>query len=133
MTYEDLDVFARTIYGEARGERHAGRASVAHVVVNRVKLQGWYGRTLAGVCLKPRQFSCWNGGDSNRRAVEAAHLEDTVFLECVGVAARVLAGAERDPTSGATHYHVRGIMPAWARDRQPCAAIGNHIFYRITD
>ena len=133
MTYEDLDVFARTIYGEARGEQDAGRVSVAYVVLNRLEKRGWYGRTLASVCLKPKQFSCWNTEDPNRGAVDAADLNSAVFLDCVGVAARVLARRERDPTGGATHYHARGITPAWARDRQPSAALGNHIFYRMTD
>jgi spore germination cell wall hydrolase CwlJ-like protein len=34
-----------------------------------------------------------------------------------------------DPTGGATHYHVRGLLPAWAREREPSAEIGNHLFY----
>jgi len=34
-----------------------------------------------------------------------------------------------DPTGGATHYHARGLMPAWARGQDPSAEIGNHLFY----
>lgn len=41
MTHHDIDIFARTLYGEARGEyKHHGAAAliaVANVIMNRLK------------------------------------------------------------------------------------------------
>ena len=37
MTEEDVDILARTIFGEARGESLSGQEAIASVVINRVK------------------------------------------------------------------------------------------------
>lgn len=130
-TFLDLDTMARTVFGEARGESDAGKIAVAHVILNRAKVPGktWWGDTIAEVCHKPWQFSCWNPGDPNREAVEAVTLDDPVFRACVRACLAALDGA--DPTGGATHYHVRGLSAKWARGKTPCATIGNHLFYCI--
>src|SRR3546814_13540556 len=66
-----IDVLARTVWGEARGESVRGMEAVASVVVNRVRraiARGgyWWGNDVVGVCLRPCQFSCWADGDPNR-------------------------------------------------------------------
>src|SRR5688500_4029200 len=62
----DLDTLARTLWGEARGEGRNGMQAVANVIMNRYKLarsnSGYarqWGRTVAEVCRKKYQFSCW--------------------------------------------------------------------------
>jgi hypothetical protein len=60
ITHDDVDTLARTIYGEARGENMLGKRAVAHVILNRVKANSWWGKTIAGVCRYKWQFSCWN-------------------------------------------------------------------------
>jgi len=124
-----IDVLARTIYGEARGESVRGMEAVAAVVMNRVARRGWWGRTVETVCLKPWQFSCWNAADPNRRRVLEVTDADPVFRTCLRIARRAVAGAVDDPTRGATHYHAVGVLPEWAKGRQPCARIGDHLFY----
>ena len=67
VSADDLDIAARTIWGEARGEGPEGMRAVAHVIANRATKGGWWGDTLWSVCLKPWQFSCWNLSDPNRQ------------------------------------------------------------------
>ena len=66
----EVDVLARTIWGEARGEGKEGMEAVASVILNRTeiakRLDGyWWGNTIIQVCQKPYQFSCWNKLDPN--------------------------------------------------------------------
>ena len=127
-------LLARTIYGEARGESVRGKAAVAAVIVNRVQRSRdrggyWWGEDLTQVCLKPWQFSCWNGDDPNRPKIEAVGPKNRVFQSCLRIARRAAAGALIDPTGGATHYHGQKANPPWARGRAPSAEIGGHVFY----
>ncbi len=129
-----LQILARTLYGEARGEGRRGLEAVAAVILNRVARAAarggyWWGTTVAEVCQKPWQFSCWNRGDPNRRRIERVTDADPAFRLCLEVARAALAGALADPTGGACHYHAAAIRPGWARGRTPSARIGRHLFY----
>lgn len=130
----EIDVLARTIYGEARGEPVRGKEAVASVILNRVrraKRRGgyWWGDDLEEVCRKPWQFSCWNENDPNFEKILKVGGKNTVFQTCKRVARRAIGGALKDPTDGATHYHANGIEPPWARGRAFSATIGRHVFY----
>lgn len=130
-----IEVLARTIYGEARGEPVRGKEAVAAVVINRLRharrLGGrfWWGNDVTAICRRPWQFSCWNEGDPNRAKVEAVTAKNKVFQTCMRIARRAVAGTLEDPTGGATHYHHHDARPPWARRRAPSAEIGNHLFY----
>lgn len=130
-----VDVLARTLFGEARGESVKGKEAVAAVVMNRVRRARerggayWWGATVEQVCLKPWQFSCWNQTDPNRAKIEAVGMDNRVFRTCVRIARRAVAGVIADPTGGATHYHVRDLAPPWSRGRVPAAEIGGHVFF----
>ncbi|MBL6934012.1 MAG: cell wall hydrolase [Alphaproteobacteria bacterium] len=133
-----VDVLARTIYGEARGEGLRGMEAVACVVMNRVRhaqnrraigARHWWGDHVAAVCRKPFQFSCWNTNDPNRDKLFSVSAEDALFAICRRVARRAVASVLDDVTRGATHYHAKGVFPLWARGRAPSADIGNHLFY----
>lgn len=137
---DDMDVLARTIFGEARGELYGGKVAVANVVMNRVaadlwfdRKPDWWGEGVAGVCLAPSQFSCWNEGDPNRTRVQDAGVEDPSFGECMTVAARALAGTLPDVTLGATHYHTSDVQPSWARGHVPVIRVGRHVFYNTIE
>ena len=140
MTAKDpgIEVLARTLYGEARGELVRGKEAVAAVVMNRVrraKERGgyWWGSSAEEVCLRPWQFSCWNESDPNRARIEAVGKDNRNFQSCLRIARRALAGTLKDPTGGATHYHAKGMTPPWARDRKPSAEIGHHRFYNTIE
>lgn len=135
VTREDLDVMARTIWAEARGEPYVGQIAVAWVIRNRAADKRWP-RTIHGVCKQPWQFSCWNGEikaelqDANYKAMMSADVGTPGFLRALGVAAGVLAGDLMTYLPRSTcHYHVDGLSPAWAAGNHPCAAIGRHLFY----
>ena len=74
MTDHDLDILARTLYGEARGEYGtsgpAAFIAIGNVIMNRFQRGGPYGKTITEVCLKARQFSCWNSNDPNRPLIQ---------------------------------------------------------------
>ena len=129
-----VDTLARTIYGEARGEPARGKEAVAAVVMNRVARAmerggWWWGASVAEVCRRPWQFSCWNPDDPNRIKIEQADEKDREFASCLRIARRAVAGALDDPTLGATHYHAASATPPWATGRVPSAVIGRHRFY----
>jgi cell wall hydrolase len=126
---EDFVTFARTVWGEARGEPVQGQEAVAWVIVNRLR-SGYRGaETLADVCLSRRQFSCWNPGDPNAGRIAAIDFGEPSFARIFAAACRVWSGDAADPTHGARHYHNHRVSPAWARGHHPTAVIGNHLFY----
>lgn len=136
-TTHDLDILARTIYGEARGElKHPNGGmkslqAVAWVVKNRSALKQ-YDPSIHNVCTQPWQFSCWNEKDPNRQILLAVTLKDKVFQKCYLAATTVLFDDIKDCTQGATHYHSTAIAaPYWAKGQIPSTIIGNHIFYKI--
>lgn len=134
----EIDVLARTLWGEARGEQTIGMEAVANVVLNRVKVaeekgRYWWGNNIIQVCQKPYQFSCWNRSDPNFRKLQAVDESDLYFATALRITRRAIAGALKDNTLGATHYHAAGISPYWAKGEKPTTVIGNHIFYRLVE
>lgn len=132
----DLDVMARTIWGEARNQGYAGMQAVANVIMNRVrysKQKGgyWWGNGVAGVCQKRAQFSVWLPSDPNYRLINAITDKDATFRLCKTIANDAIRGALKDITGNADYYHTTGIMPTWAKGKIPTARIGDHVFYRI--
>lgn len=130
----DIDVLARTIYGEARGEPVRGKEAVAAVIMNRVRLAKrrsgyWWGDDIQTVCQKPWQFSCWNDNDPNRKKLLVVTRDNAVFKTCLRVARRAVRGTLKDPTRGATHYHTLNVDPPWSSGRTPVVIIGRHQFY----
>ena len=127
----ELDVVARTLYGEARNVDLMGLVAVAWVIRTRVAIGGWWGDTLTGVCRKPKQFSCWNEGDPNRTKVVGARLGDPSFHRCCAVATLVLLGEYEDPTHRATHYYNPDVVtPGWAEAMETTVVIGRHQFLK---
>ncbi len=140
VTWHDVDVMARTIYGEARAEPIAGKIAVGRIIINRAELDlrgdgkpDWWGEGITGVCQAPMQFSCWNPTDPNRRLLMAVQLGDRIFADCIAAAALAIAGDGAPWLSRCTHYHARGVMPAWAKGKAPAGIIGRHLFYSGID
>lgn len=134
LTPGDLDILARTIFGEARGESHEGRKAVAHVIFNRVRtITGQFARddTIASACLRHLQFSCWNADDPNLLVMQRAGLENITFRACMRAALEAFDAP--DQTKGARHYHATTVKPSWATGHKPSAIIGWHLFYNDID
>lgn len=128
MTDNQTDYLARTIWGEARGEGTRGMQAVGNVILNRVKLGGWYGASIKDVVLKPHQFSAWNVGDPNREKMLNA--TGAQLVEATKIAKQLQNGNLTDITGGATNYHATNISPSWAKKMTKTVQIGNHIFYK---
>jgi N-acetylmuramoyl-L-alanine amidase len=137
MTDEDLNILARTLYGEARGEyRASGPASliaVANVIMNRLKKGKRFGKTVTEVCLKPKQFSCWNENDPNFALLKGnGLLKEPLFKICLEVAEKVGTGLWPDLTRGCDHYHATSCKPSWANPDKIKLRLGHHIFYNLS-
>lgn len=132
----DVDIMARTIFGEARGESDQGRAAVGWVIINRVKFAQasggyWWGNTIRQVCLKPWQFSCWNDNDPNRSVITSVTPTNRVFKRCLEIAEGVISGRITTPVDVATHYYATYISPPpWVRGATFVIKIGVHRFYK---
>lgn len=134
----DIDVLARTLYGEARGESYKGKQAVANVIVNRYKegknnsgKRRMWGDSIANVCLKPWQFSCWNKSDPNRDIIINIKPDaNTNIKECFEIARLAVSGKLPDITNGATYYHTTAVYPAWSRGKEPDLQIATHVFFK---
>lgn len=138
MTDYDLDILARTLYGEARGEYAksgpAALITVGNVIMNRFRRAGKYGKTVTEICLNPRQFSCWNTNDPNRTLIQGEDLEkDPLFKLCQKIAQKVMKGIWPDLTRDSDHYHATSCKPPWARESKIKLHLGHHIFYKLDE
>lgn len=132
-TDHEIDIVARTLFGEARGESVLGMIAVAWVIKNRADNPGWWGRSVETVCLKPYQFSCWNADDPNAPFLRGNKIiPPREYMLAREAAVAVLEGHEPDPTGGATHYYSTSMRkpPKWAASGTKTVQIGRHIFYR---
>ena len=134
----DRTILALTLYGEARGEPIEGQIAVACVIRNRVTDTRWPD-DYRGVCLQPKQFSCWNDGDPTQAAVIRAAQQamtsqfDPGMLQCVWIAQGIMDGFAGDVTRGSTNYHADSIpTPSWAAPMILTVKKGHHVFYRAT-
>ena len=126
ISLSDVDVLARTVWGEARGESYEGKCAVAHVILNRWRAAKGR-KTIEAVCQEPWQFSCWNAHDPNRAKLLAVTLDDPMFRACWRAALDAFDAP--DATKGARHYCTIDIDPAWAHGHEPIVIIGRHQFF----
>jgi len=128
-TEADIHCAVQAAYFEA-GTDPASAPAVVHVVVNRARDARWPG-SLCGVVTQRASrrmgdcqftFSC--DGKPERMTYEP------ILRQSVAAVEVALNSAIPDPTMGATCYHRADSRPAWARNLQPVARIGVHVFYR---
>lgn len=113
---QDVDLLARLVYGEARGEPYAGQVAVAAVVLNRVR-DGRFPNTIAGVIFERDAFECVTDGQFWLQPDVTAYQ----------AAREALSG--RDPSGGALFFWnpARATSP-WVWTRKIITVIGNHVF-----
>lgn len=126
----EIELLARCIYGEARGEPDAGKLAVAHVVLNRVRANGFYGKSVREVILKPWQFSCFNDKDPNLPKIAAETFSKYPIDICRVIASLAIQSLTVDPTGGATLYHAQSVSPEWKDKVRFLCRIGSHSFYK---
>ena len=112
----DLNLLARLVYAEARGEPYTGQVAVAAVVLNRVKSSS-FPNTIAGVIYQSGAFSVVNDGQINL----------TPNATAKKAAQDAINGW--DPTYGAIYYfNPRTATNGWIWSRPVTVVIGNHRF-----
>ena len=129
---KDIDLIARTVYGEARGEKSPqALEAIAHVILNRVKDQKNWPFSIREVVLQKQQFSCWNETDPNFYIIQSVSFNDRHFQACYKAALNAFK-IKNDLTGGANHYHAKNVHPTWARKKHMIrvAQINKHIFYK---
>ena len=116
ITSSDLNLLARVVYGEARGEEYIGQVAVAAVVLNRVESSS-FPNTIAGVVYQAGAFDCVADGQINLTPDDTA----------VKAAQDALNGW--DPTYGCLfYYNPRTATSAWMLSRPVKLVIGQHNF-----
>jgi N-acetylmuramoyl-L-alanine amidase len=112
----DIELLAKLISAEARGESYIGQVAVGAVVLNRVA-HASFPDTIAGVIYQKGAFSCVN--DSNW-AVSANETSRKAARDCIN---------GWDPSGGAVYYfNPRKTNDAFMHSRPVITVIGNHNF-----
>jgi len=116
FTDREIELLARTVHGEARGESFEGQVAVAAVILNRLKSYD-FPNTVLEVVYQPRAFTAVDDGQINMHP-------DLSAYEAVGEALRGW-----DPSDGALYYFNPDISTSrWIWSRTPIKRIGNHVF-----
>lgn len=114
----DLQLLARAINGEARGESYEGQVAVGAVILNRVKHPD-FPNTIAGVIYQPGAFTAVSDGQINVPIDE----NSTVFK----AAQDAMNGW--DPTNGCIYYfNPNTATSSWIWSRTIVKTIGKHNF-----
>ena len=112
----DLNLLARTVYSEARGEPYVGQVAVAAVVLNRVKSSS-FPNTIAGVIYQKGAFTAVSDGQINLTPNQTAY----------NAARDALNGW--DPSYGSIYYfNPSTATNAWIWSRPHVVTIGKHRF-----
>lgn len=112
----DLNLLARLIYGEARGESYTGQVAVGAVVLNRVRSSS-FPNTISGVIYQKGAFDAVSDGQINLTPNSTAKK----------AAQDALNGW--DPSYGAIYYfNPATATNKWIWSRPMTVTIGNHRF-----
>lgn len=112
----DVNLLAKVVYGEARGEPYEGQVAVAAVVLNRVKSSS-FPNTIAGVVYESGAFTAVSDGQINLTPNQTAY----------NAARDALNGW--DPSYGAIYYfNPSTATNAWIWSRPHIITIGKHRF-----
>lgn len=114
----DLNLLAKCVYAEARGEPYAGQVAIAAVVLNRVKDPN-FPNTISGVIYQPWAFTAVDDGQINLQPNQTAY----------NAARDALNGW--DPTYGCTfYYNPSTATNQWIFRKPIVTQIGRHVFCR---
>ena len=115
-TSGDVDLLARLISAEARGEPYTGQVAVGAVVMNRVKSPA-FPNTMSGVIYQSGAFSCLQDGQFWKPVADSAYK----------AAREAINGA--DPSGGAIYYFNPATATSkWIWSRPLLTVIGRHRF-----
>ena len=114
----DIQLMARAINGEARGEPYEGQVAVGAVILNRVK-DSKFPNSISGVIYQPGAFTAVSDGQINQPIKE----ESTVYKAAQD------AKNGWDPTGGCIYYfNPQTATNKWIWSRPHVKTIGKHRF-----
>ncbi len=112
----DVEMLARMISAEARGEPYTGQVAVGAVILNRVEHSS-FPNSISGVIYQNGAFDALTDGQFNNHATESAQR----------AARDALNGW--DPSGGAIYYYnPKTATNRWIRSRPVITQIGKHVF-----
>ena len=114
----DIQLMARAINGEARGEPYEGQVAIGAVILNRVK-HASFPNTIAGVIYQSGAFTAVADGQINQPIASGSTV--------VKAARDAMNGW--DPSGGAIYYfNPKTATSKWIWSRKQIKTIGQHIF-----
>lgn len=114
----DIQLMARAINGEARGEPYEGQVAIGAVILNRVK-HASFPNTIAGVIYQSGAFTAVADGQINQSIASGSTV--------VKAARDAMNGW--DPSGGAIYYfNPNTATNKWIWSRKQIKTIGQHIF-----
>lgn len=112
----NIELLARVINGEARGEPYEGQVAVGAVVLNRVDHPS-FPNSISGVVYQKGAFTAVDDGQINAQ----------MYASSRRAARDALNGW--DPTGGAIYYYnPKTATNKWIRTREVVCTIGRHVF-----
>jgi N-acetylmuramoyl-L-alanine amidase len=116
LSREDIDLIARVVYAEARGEIYEGQVAVAAVILNRLRHPD-FPKTIRGIVYEKYAFETVANGQINQVPNAQAHQAVQDALN------------GWDPTGGALYFwNPAGTTSKWIQSRTIIKQIGNHVF-----
>ena len=114
----DIQLMARAINGEARGEPYEGQVAVGAVILNRVK-SSQFPNSIAGVIYQSGAFTAVADGQINSPISEGSTVYKAAQDAMNGV----------DPTNGALYfYNPSKTKSKWLFSLKTVTTIGKHVF-----
>ena len=116
---KDVNLMAKVVYAESKGEPYEGKVAVASVILNRVKDPS-FPKSIEGVIKQPSAFSCVRNGE----------ITVTPDESCYKAVMEALNG--KDPTGEALFFYNPKIATSvWMKniEKENLKAIGNHVFF----
>ncbi|TDQ41448.1 cell wall hydrolase [Aureibacillus halotolerans] len=116
LTKEDVQMMAKIVYGEARGESLKGQVAVAAVIINRLQADG-FPNTIEDIIFQKNAFTAISDGQYQLTPDEEAY--EAVYYAIRGW----------DPTGRALYYYNPDIATSqWIFTRNTITRIGQHVF-----
>lgn len=121
----ELELMARVVAAEARGESDAGQRAIAWTILNRLDEPETFGSTVTKVLLRPYQYA------------KPAAIRDNSesYMRAMLATLKAVLGEGGDPSRGSLYFFRTDMTPwpAWAKHMQVRAAIGRHTFMAPVD
>ena len=120
ITQNDIELMAKLVYAESRGEPFEGKIAVASVVLNRVLNQG-FPNSIKEVIFQPKAFSCVKNGEIVANPDQS----------CYDAVLEAISG--KDPTNEALFFYNPAIATcSWMKstEKRDTKSIGHHVFFK---